>query len=97
MSRDSRIGLPPSIVSTTASSRARSCISRAIRNRYLPRSRPGRAAHLRCASRATWIAWAMSSSPAIATCAMGSSVAGLTVGAALPERGSANSPPTNTP
>ena len=40
-SRDSRIGLPLSSVSSTASSRARSWISRAIRNRYLPRSRRG--------------------------------------------------------
>ena len=97
MSRDSRIGLPPSIVSTIASSRARSCISRAIRNRYLPRSSAGSAAHLRCASRAILTACAMSSSPATATLAIVSSVAGLTVGADLPERGSANSPPTNTP
>ena len=97
MSRDSRIGLPPSIVSTTASSRARSCIRRAIRNRYLPRSRPGRSAHLRCASRAVSTACATSSSPATAIEAIFFSVAGLTVGADFPERGSANSPPTNTP
>ena len=34
------IGLPLSRVSTTASSRARSAMPRAIRNRYLPRSEP---------------------------------------------------------
>ena len=38
MSRDSRMGLPPSIDSTMASSRDLSCRMRAIRNRYLPRS-----------------------------------------------------------
>ena len=41
-SRDSRIGLPPSIDSSTANSRERSCRSRASRNRYLPRARPER-------------------------------------------------------
>ena len=40
-SRDSRIGLPLSSDSSTASSRARSCMMRAMRNRYLPRSRAG--------------------------------------------------------
>ena len=42
MSRDSRIGLPPSIDSSTANSRERSCSRRARRKRYLPRARPGR-------------------------------------------------------
>ena len=39
-SRDSRIGLPLSIDSSTASSRARSWMMRAIRYRYLARSAP---------------------------------------------------------
>ncbi len=95
MSRDSRIGLPPSIVSTMASSRARSWISRAMRNRYLPRSSAGSAAHFFCAARADFTACAISSGPATAMSASGSSVAGLIVGAARPT--SLNSPSTNTP
>src|SRR5438552_246692 len=43
-SRDSRIGLPPSIDSTMASSRARSWMRRATRKTYFARSRPGSAA-----------------------------------------------------
>ena len=39
-SRDSLIGLPLSIDSSTAISRARSWMIRAIRKRYLPRSAP---------------------------------------------------------
>ena len=95
MSRDSRIGLPPSIVSTTASSRARSCISRAIRNRYLPRSSAGSAAHFFCAARAALTARAMSFASATPTSAIASSVAGLTVFAA--PAASTNSPPRNSP
>ena len=97
MSRDSRIGLPPSIVSTTASSRARSWIRRAIRNRYLPRSSAGSAAQPSCAARALFTARAMSSGPATATSAIRSSVAGLIVGAEASLRGSANSPSRNSP
>ena len=97
MSRDSRIGLPPSIVSTIASSRARSWISRAIRNRYLPRSSAGSAAHFGCAARAEATARSTSSRPATAISASGCSVAGLTVGAAAPLRGSENSPSRNSP
>ena len=79
-SRDSLSGLPPSIVSTTASSRERSWISRAIRNRYLPRSSGWRAAHFGNAARALSIAAITSSEPAYATSASGSSLAGLIVG-----------------
>ncbi len=95
MSRDSRIGFPPSIVSTTASSRARSWIRRAIRNRYLPRSSAGSAAHFFWAARADFTAWAISSGPATAIFASGSSVAGLMVGAERPA--SVNSPSMNSP
>ena len=58
-----------------------------------------RAARPTCAAaaRAVSTACAMSSSPATATSASASSVAGLTVGARLPLRGSANSPSTNRP
>ena len=45
-SRDSRIGLPLSSVSSTASSRARSATIRAMRNRYLARSAPGIGPHV---------------------------------------------------
>ena len=38
MSRDSRMGLPPSKVSITANSRARSCMSLAMRKMYFARS-----------------------------------------------------------
>ena len=79
-SRDSRSGLPPSSVSTTASSRARSWMSRAIRNRYLARSRSGRAAQRGWAARAASMAALTSAGPAHATSAIGSSVAGLSVG-----------------
>ena len=96
-SRDSRIGLPPSIDSTTASSRARSWIRRATRKRYFARSRPGSLAHLGCAARAASTAAATSASPAKATSATGSSVAGLTDGTRRPSRGSTNSPPMNSP
>ena len=58
-SRDSRIGLPPSSDSTIASSRARSWISRAMRNE-LARSRPLRAAQPAWAARADSTAARMS-------------------------------------
>ena len=51
-----------------ASSRARSWISRAMRNRYFARSRPGSAAHAGCASRAASTAARRSASPAQAIC-----------------------------
>ena len=79
-SRDSRKGLPPSIVSTTASSRERSWIRRAMRNRYLARSRSFSAAHFGCAARADSTAASTSPGPAQAISAIGSSVAGLIVG-----------------
>ena len=97
MSRDSRSGLPPSSDSTTASSRARSWISRAMRNRYLPRSSPLSAAQRGWASRAVSTAARRSSSPANATSATGSSVAGLIDGTRTPSAGSRNSPPMNSP
>ena len=79
-SRDSRIGLPPSSDSTIASSRARSWISRAIRNTYLPRSSAGSRCQRGSASRAAATAASTSASPACAISASGSSVAGLIVG-----------------
>ncbi len=78
-SRDSLSGLPPSIVSTTASSRERSWISRAIRNRYLARSSSSSAAHFGYAERAASTAAITSSGPPSATSAIGCSVAGLIV------------------
>ncbi len=76
MSRLSRSGLPLSSVSTTASSRARSWIRRAMRNRYFARSRPGRAAQAGWAARAASIAARRSAGPAQAIWAIASPVAG---------------------
>ena len=95
-SRDSRIGLPPSSDSTTASSRARSWISRAIRNRYLPRSIGGSARHFGAAARAASTARATSFGPAYATSASGSSLDGLIVGTRVPSFGARNSPSMNS-
>ena len=78
---DSLIGLPLSSVSSTASSRARSCRIRAMRNRYLPRSAPGiRDPDARCrrGGRPS-TARSTSAAPASATSASTSSVAGLIV------------------
>ena len=96
-SRDSRTGLPPSIDSTTASSRARSWISRAMRNRYLPRSSPDSAAQPGWARRADSTARRTSAGPAKAISAIGSSVAGLSVGTRVPSSGSRKSPSMNSP
>src|SRR5262245_39913453 len=98
-SRDSRIGLPLSIDSSTASSRDRSWIRRAMRKRYLARSLPGIVDHTRSyACRAAATARSTSSGPASTISANGSSVAGLTVlNRPLSDSGSTNSPPMNSP
>jgi len=89
------IGLPLSIVSTTASSRARSAMPRAIRNRYLPRSSPDIFDQtVSYAARAARTASSTSSVDAHETVASSSSVAGLMVGTS-PPRPSTNRPPTN--
>jgi hypothetical protein len=56
--------LPPSSDSTTANSRARSWIRRAMRNTYFPRSKAGSAAHFGAAARAAATARATSFAPA---------------------------------
>ena len=97
-SRDSRMGLPPSIVSKTANSRARSCSSRATLYRYLARSAPGRSrqppSH---AARAAATARSTSPTSATLTSASASPVAGFTVAAIRPAAGSTISPPMNRP
>jgi hypothetical protein len=96
-SRLSLIGLPLSRVSSTANSRARSCMMRAIRKRYFPRSAPLIRDHTRVyAVRAALTARSTSSALASATSASTSSVAGLIVLNASPEP-STNSPPMNRP
>src|SRR5690242_568949 len=96
-SRDSRIGLPLSSDSRTANSRARSCRSRAIRNRYLPRSAGRIGPQVRVkARRAATTARSTSASVPVATSDSTSSVAGLIVFSGSPEP-SMNSPSTNRP
>src|SRR5215470_11419847 len=95
-SRDSLIGLPLSRLSSTANSRARSWMARAIRYRYLARSRPGSRPQLVSnAFRADATARSTSASPAWATRARGSSDAGLSVVNNSPAAGGTNSPSTN--
>src|SRR5215469_14701656 len=97
-SRDSRIGLPLSRLSSTANSRARSCSTRAIRYRYLARSRPGIGPQVDSyARRAAATAASTSAAPASATRASGSSVAGLIVAKVVPSAAGRNSPSTNSP
>jgi hypothetical protein len=92
------IGLPPSIVSRTANSRARSCSCLAIRNRYFARSLPGRSRHRSAyAVRAADTARSTSSVPASATVASFSSVAGSIVSKYRPLFGSTNRPSMNRP
>src|SRR5215472_15448662 len=94
----SLIGLPLSIDSSTANSRARSCRILAIRYRYLARSDPGIGPQTRSwAVRATATARSTSAGPASATLARGSSVAGLMVGNVAPFIAGPNSPFTNSP
>ena len=64
-----------------------------MRNRYLPRSSAGSAAHAGAAARAASTARVDVARPANATSASVSSVAGLTVGARVPSSGATNSPP----
>ena len=85
------MGLPLSSDSSTASSRARSWMARAIRNRYLPRSAPDSADQTPSyARRAARIASSTSAGPASATSASGVSSAGLIVltGSLPPSRNS---------
>ena len=91
-SRLSLIGLPLSIVSRMAISRARSCKRRAMRNRYLPRSFAGSAAHFGCASRAAFTAASMSSAVPRATLDSFCSLAGLIVSNVPPFDASTNAP-----
>ena len=92
------IGLPESIDSRTANSRLRSCMIRAIRNRYFARSRPGRLPHERRPARtAAATALSMSAAEAFATSASGCSVDGSTVVNVAPPAASRNLPSTNRP
>ena len=69
-----------------------------MRNRYLARSRPGSSPHERLnALRATATALLTSSTPARATSASGSSVAGSMVVNHWPLLGATSLPPTNRP
>jgi hypothetical protein len=71
---------------------------RAIRNRYFARSAPGSADHGAKARRAAVTARLMSASPAVATSASTSSVAGLTVlKTPPPSDGATNCPSMNRP
>ncbi len=94
----SLIGLPLSIDSSTANSRARSCRIRAIRYRYLARSEPGIGPQT-CsyAARAALTARSTSALPASATLLRVSSVAGFTVSNVSPPCAGPNSPFTNSP
>src|SRR3954470_2455497 len=96
-SRVSLMGLPLSIDSSTASSRERSWVVRAMRYRYLARSVAGRRAQARCARRAAMTAASTSAGPAAATSASTSSVAGFTVLKVEPSRGATNWPQMNKP
>src|SRR5690606_11303345 len=98
MSRDSRIGLPLSSDSSTASSRDRSAMIRAIRNRYFARSRPGIGPQT-CsyAARAARTARSTSPAPASATSASTSSEAGFTDLLTPPTAGATKSPLMNSP
>ena len=92
------MGLPLSSDSSTASSRARSWMTRAMRNKYLARSRPGIADHVVSnACRAALTARSTSCDPAALTSASTSSLAGLTVLNGSPSTGSTNSPLMNNP
>src|SRR3954469_6573956 len=97
-SRDSRIGLPLSSDSSTASSRERSWISRAIRNRYFARSRPLIGPQtLSNALRAERTALSTSAGPASLTSASTSSDAGETVLNGFPSVASVNWPLMKSP
>jgi len=92
------IGLPESIVSTTANSRLRSWRRRAIRKRYFARSRPGsEPQRVFWARRAARIARSMSAGVAFATSAMTSSVAGFTVEKTPPSAAWTSFPSMNRP
>lgn len=91
------MGLPLSRVSRTASSRLRSWMTRAMRNRYLARSEPGSADHFSKALRAAFTARSTSSEPAWATSERTSSEDGETVLKTLPSAASTNSPSMNSP
>jgi hypothetical protein len=91
------MGLPLSSVSRTASSRLRSWMMRAMRNRYLARSEPGSADHVPNALRAAFTARSTSAWPARATSDSTSSVLGETVLKTLPSAASVNSPSMNSP
>jgi hypothetical protein len=93
-SRDSLIGFPPFMVSTTASARAFSWISRAMRKMYFDRSLAGSLLQtFSYACRAALTARSTSSASASAMSASLSSVAGFSVSNHFPECGSTNFPP----
>src|SRR5699024_4680281 len=95
-SRVSLMGLPLSIDSRTASSRERSWMMRAIRNKYLPRSRPLIGPHtFSWARRAAATARSMSTDPATATRASSVSSAGLTVVSCVPSSAGVKAPSMN--
>ena len=86
------------MLSRTANSRLRSCRIRAIRNRYLARSRPGSPPQLLpVARRAERMALSTSASVALATSASGSSVDGSIVLKVAPSDDGTSRPPMNRP
>ena len=90
--------MPLSSDSSTASSRERSWISRAIRNRYFALSLPLIGPQtFSNAFRAAFTALSTSAGPASLTSASTSSDAGLTVLKLRPSIVSTNSPPMNSP
>jgi hypothetical protein len=90
--------LPPSRLSSTASSRERSCSNRAIRKRYFARSDAGSFDQPSSnAERAALTATSTSFSLACATSASFSSVDGETDGNHSPDLGFTNLPPMKRP
>src|SRR5229473_6848124 len=96
-SRDSLIGLPPSIVSTTASSRARSWMMRESRKMYRARRDGARRDQPSNALSAALTAWSTSTSSASTTSDSFCSVAGLMVGKRFLLCGATILPPMNSP
>src|SRR5216683_3073750 len=96
-SRDSLIGLPPSIVSTTASSRARSWMMRESRKMYRARRDGARRDQPSNALSAAFTAWSTSISSASTTSESFCSVAGLMVGKRFWLWGATILPPMNSP
>src|SRR5690348_14215258 len=97
MSRVSRIDLPLSRLSSTASSREVFWTSRASAYRWRARACPDKLRHAANAARAACTARSTSGTPAWATRASTSRVAGLIVSKRSPACGTTHCPPMNSP